>query len=134
MGIQWFCVLDAKNSCYHCDQVNPVFGERVEEWRKASITSVLAKEGDQSPILKIPILFMNAEDDFHLAEDAVEVRRWLESAGHVRPAVVAPACGGLMVDLFCDDDCSAASATRRFPTAIISRSSATFQRTPPMRP
>jgi hypothetical protein len=63
--------------------VNPVFGERVDQWREGSITTVLTRQGEKSPLYRTPTLLLNAEDDAHLAEDAQELKTWLEEGGNV---------------------------------------------------
>lgn len=35
------------------------------------------------PLSKIPLLLMNAEEDFELHQDAQELESWLLAAGHV---------------------------------------------------
>ncbi|DBA04054.1 TPA: hypothetical protein N0F65_009401 [Lagenidium giganteum] len=69
--------------------VSPVFGDAVHAWREASITAVLTKQGSQSLLLHIPMLLLNAEDDFHLADDANELIAWLQHAGSVAPTHVS---------------------------------------------
>lgn len=64
-------------------QTAPAFGERVDQWREASIISTLTKEGHSSPLVTTPLLLLTAEDDFHFGEDAQELEKWLVAAGHV---------------------------------------------------
>ncbi|KAI9914412.1 hypothetical protein PsorP6_008356 [Peronosclerospora sorghi] len=59
----------------------PPFGNRVEQWRNASIAMTVLRVGSISPILKIPLLLLNARDDLHLVDDSKELTRWLIEAG-----------------------------------------------------
>uniref|UniRef100_A0AAV1T1A3 Kynurenine formamidase n=1 Tax=Peronospora matthiolae TaxID=2874970 RepID=A0AAV1T1A3_9STRA len=68
----------------------PPFGDRVEHWRQASIGATVTRIGATSPLLKMPLLLVNAQDDFHFRDDAQELARWLIAAGnpHVQRHVV----------------------------------------------
>ncbi|KAG2834957.1 hypothetical protein PC111_g5619 [Phytophthora cactorum] len=51
-------------------------------WREASIGMTVARVGATSPFAKMPLLLVNAEEDFHFHEDAEELERWLIAAGN----------------------------------------------------
>lgn len=71
--------------------VNPVFGSDVSAWRKASIVSILTREGEHSPLRSIPIQLLNAQEDFHLHEDSRELQMWLSATGAKKPEhIVVP--------------------------------------------
>lgn len=70
-------------------QATPTFGERADQWREASVTSAVTKEGRKSPLARTPLLLLTAEDDFHFNEDADELATWLRAAGSVR---CVPSC------------------------------------------
>ncbi len=59
--------------------VHPVFGSTVQGWREASIMQPLHTA--VTPAL--PLLLLNASDDFHLAVDTAELKKWLEDKGYV---------------------------------------------------
>ncbi|CAI5703152.1 unnamed protein product [Peronospora effusa] len=61
---------------------NPSFGERVEQWREASIGMTVARIGSTSPLIRMPLLLVNAQEDFHFQEDTLELERWLLAAGN----------------------------------------------------
>ncbi|KAF1334700.1 Carbohydrate esterase, partial [Globisporangium splendens] len=72
----------ANASFYGSLVTTPAFGERVNQWREASIITALTKEGSKSPLVEIPLLLLTAEEDFHFSEDAQELETWLVAAGH----------------------------------------------------
>ncbi|KAF1775578.1 hypothetical protein PC129_g4968 [Phytophthora cactorum] len=72
----------ANTSFYGTLVTSPPFGERVEQWREASIGMTVARVGATSPFAKMPLLLVNAEEDFHFHEDAEELERWLIAAGN----------------------------------------------------
>uniref|UniRef100_K3WGF2 BD-FAE-like domain-containing protein n=1 Tax=Globisporangium ultimum (strain ATCC 200006 / CBS 805.95 / DAOM BR144) TaxID=431595 RepID=K3WGF2_GLOUD len=72
----------ANASFYGSLVTTPAFGERVDQWREASVITALTKERDKSPLVKIPLLLLTAEEDFHFSEDAQELETWLVAAGH----------------------------------------------------
>lgn len=74
----------ANTSFYGTLVTNPPFGERVEQWREASIGMTVTRVGPNSPLAKMPLLLVNAQEDFHFQEDAQELERWLSAAGNVR--------------------------------------------------
>ncbi|RLN97009.1 hypothetical protein BBJ28_00016629, partial [Nothophytophthora sp. Chile5] len=76
----------ANTAFYGSLVVNPAFGERVEQWREASIASTVTKVGPSSSLANIPLMLVNAQEDFHLQEDAQELEKWLVAAGNVRPS------------------------------------------------
>lgn len=73
--------------------MTPAFGERVDQWREASIISALTKEGKSSPLVRTPLLLLTAEEDFHFGEDAQELEKWLIAAGHVSVLLLIVTCG-----------------------------------------
>ncbi|KAG6609500.1 Carbohydrate esterase [Phytophthora cinnamomi] len=54
----------------------------VEQWREASIGMTVTRIGSTSPLIKMPLLLVNAQEDFHFQEDAQELERWLGAAGN----------------------------------------------------
>ncbi|KAE9231836.1 hypothetical protein PF005_g2952 [Phytophthora fragariae] len=74
----------ANTSFYGTLVTNPPFGERVEQWRVASIGMTVTRVGSSSPLTKMPLLLVNAQEDFHFQEDAQELERWLHAAGNTR--------------------------------------------------
>lgn len=74
----------ANTSFYGTLVTNPPFGDRVEQWREASIGMTVTRVGSTSPLAKMPLLLVNAQEDFHFQEDAHELERWLIAAGNVR--------------------------------------------------
>ncbi|CAI5726499.1 unnamed protein product [Hyaloperonospora brassicae] len=59
----------------------PPFGDRVEHWRQASIMTTVTRVGSTSPLAKMPLLLVNAQDDFHFQQDAQELAHWLMAEG-----------------------------------------------------
>jgi alpha-beta hydrolase superfamily lysophospholipase len=80
----------ANTSFYGTLVTNPPFGERVEQWREASIGMTATRVGSTSPLTKMPLLLVNAQEDFHFQEDAQELERWLAAAGNVRSVKKTP--------------------------------------------
>jgi len=80
----------ANTSFYGTLVANPPFGERVEQWREASIGMTATRVGSTSPLTKMPLLLVNAQEDFHFQEDAQELERWLAAAGNVRSVKKTP--------------------------------------------
>ncbi|RLN88986.1 hypothetical protein BBJ28_00023026 [Nothophytophthora sp. Chile5] len=78
----------ANTAFYGSLVVNPAFGERVEQWREASIASTVTTVGPSSPLANIPLMLVNAQEDFHLQEDAQELEKWLVAAGNLMKAFV----------------------------------------------
>ena len=74
----------ANASFYGALATTPPFGERVEQWREASIGTTVARIGSTSPLLQMPLLLVNAQEDFHFYDDTLELERWLLAAGNVR--------------------------------------------------
>ncbi|KAG7398165.1 hypothetical protein PHYBOEH_011574 [Phytophthora boehmeriae] len=74
----------ANTSFYGSFVTSPPFGERVELWREASIGSTTTRVGSTSPLNRMPLLLVNAQEDFHFQEDAQELERWLVAAGNAR--------------------------------------------------
>lgn len=72
----------ANTSFYGTFVANPPFGERVEQWREASIGMTVTRVGSTSPLAKMPLLLVNAHDDFHFQDDSQELERWLNAAGN----------------------------------------------------
>ncbi|ETK87950.1 hypothetical protein F441_07868 [Phytophthora nicotianae CJ01A1] len=72
----------ANTSFYGTLVTNPPFGERAEQWREASIGMTVTRVGTTSPLTKMPLLLVNAHEDFHFNEDAQELERWLTAAGN----------------------------------------------------
>ncbi|CAH0475738.1 unnamed protein product [Peronospora belbahrii] len=61
---------------------NPPFGKQVEQWREASIGVTVMRVGPTSPLIKMPLLLLNAQEDFHFQEDSLELEQWLRAAGN----------------------------------------------------
>ncbi|TDH65484.1 hypothetical protein CCR75_003916 [Bremia lactucae] len=72
----------ANTSFYGKFITNPPFGERVEQWRDASIGPTLLKIGESSPLTRMPLLLLTAQEDYHFQEDAQEIERWLTAVGN----------------------------------------------------
>ncbi|OWZ21488.1 Carbohydrate esterase [Phytophthora megakarya] len=72
----------ANTSFYGSLVTTPPFGERVEQWREASIGMTVTRAGATSPLVKMPLLLVNAQEDFHFQEDSLELERWLTAAGN----------------------------------------------------
>ncbi|KAH7474677.1 hypothetical protein PRIC1_013193 [Phytophthora ramorum] len=70
------------NTSYGTLVTSPPFGDRVEQLREASIGMTVTRVGSTSPLTKMPLLLVNAQEDFHFQEDAHELERWLASAGN----------------------------------------------------
>lgn len=82
----------ANTAFYGALVATPAFGERVDQWREASVTSALVKQSAASPLVHMPVLLLTANDDFHFGDDAAELASWLIAAGNARVErhVVAP--------------------------------------------
>ncbi|CEG35628.1 para-nitrobenzyl esterase [Plasmopara halstedii] len=72
----------ANTSFYGALATNPPFGDRVEQLREASIGRIITRVGAVSPLARMQLLLMNAEEDFHFHEDTEELKQWLDAAGN----------------------------------------------------
>ncbi|GMF44599.1 unnamed protein product [Phytophthora fragariaefolia] len=88
----------ANASFYGSLVTTPPFGERVEQWREASVAMTVTRVGPTSPLSKMPLQLINAQEDFHFQDDTQELERWLVAAGNVRVQSAALFAASTMTD------------------------------------
>lgn len=72
----------ANTSFYGTFVTNPPFGKFVEQLREASLGMTVTRVGAASPLARMPLLLINAQEDFHFHEDTKELKQWLNVAGN----------------------------------------------------